>query len=162
MSNCSLEAKFVREGKAETEEAVQSTREITPKALAASLELPTPVMEWLEDSSRALVEKATDGKALSQTELDKAQQRSKDLSTTADKVGVKFSGKAFQFLYMESKFTRRAALTYRLLKLVWEHRDGPLREQFQSTILSTAGHAKGEEAGCRELWVTSFGGGPGM
>eukprot|EP00656_Telonema_subtile_P021479 TRINITY_DN22526_c0_g1_i3.p2 TRINITY_DN22526_c0_g1~~TRINITY_DN22526_c0_g1_i3.p2 ORF type:complete len:125 (+),score=36.66 TRINITY_DN22526_c0_g1_i3:202-576(+) len=76
-----------------------------PPAPAEAVEedsVPARVSDWLEDSCRMMLEFLSQKSGPpTAAELVEAQRRSKELSTTADKVGVKFSGKAFQHTVMQ-------------------------------------------------------------
>ena len=78
--------------------------------------------EWYEVAARLLIDHAessaakrvmkhtTNRKKGGASAAYEAKQRSSQLSTSADRVGVSFAGAAFQAQYFESKFQRRGML----------------------------------------------------
>ena len=101
-------------------------------ATTAAYCAPDHVTAWLEDGRLALcrVAQQQGGGAssrggggrkggVSKSAMVEASRRSKELSTSSDKVGVNFAGAAFQSLYFDSKFVRRGSLMYGLFHYVF-------------------------------------------
>ncbi|RHY12538.1 hypothetical protein DYB25_002251 [Aphanomyces astaci] len=104
---------------------------------------------WFDDSTIALVAMAQDRALKAKVKGSKggddrkeARQRSSQLSTSSDTVGVSFAGAAFQADYFASKFTKRGQLVYTILH----------------DVLSKSPHVLPPS---ETLAVASFGGGPG-
>jgi hypothetical protein len=69
--------------------------------------------------------KSSDGGAFSERELQEATQRMKELSTSSDTQGIKFTGRALHYVYYMSKFAARGRLLFQLFALLQqapEHR----------------------------------------
>jgi hypothetical protein len=99
-----------------------------------------------------------------------ARARSKELSTTADVVGVSFKGRAFQKLYFQDKFCRRGLLVYRIFQAALS--GGGIGGGAGTAAVPSAGPWAAVGAvfareltvggsGKRRLAVCSLGGGPG-
>ncbi len=69
------------------------------------------VADWFEGCTQEIITFINSkGKGVDKAAMTEASERSAKLSTSSDKVGVKFSGSAFQLTYFQSKFSRRGML----------------------------------------------------
>jgi len=84
VANCSLDAKFVREGKIEPNEAEGEGNCAQSDAKVGMVVLD----DAMEDGKQILCDKAHGGTSISPEELQRAQQRSKELPTTTDPTRV--------------------------------------------------------------------------
>ncbi|OQS00346.1 nuclear ribonuclease Z [Thraustotheca clavata] len=105
--------------------------------------------QWFDQATLALVtnaqERAMKAKTKKQGAKDlarEARQRSSQLSTSSDTVGVSFAGAAFQADYFSSKFAKRGMLVYSII---------------QDLLSKSSSLINGSD----EITVASFGGGPG-
>jgi hypothetical protein len=92
----------------------------------------------------------------SAAQLAKAQQKIKDLSTSADIDGISFSGRALHHIYYNTKFKRRGWLTYLVFKVAQQPKL-PWQQTLRAMLASLA-HQPGQSGALR---VCSLGGGPG-
>lgn len=134
--------------------------------------LSTVYDDWYAEATEALASKARSAKASSSskgkgTRADQAaaeaKTRSKQLSTTADTCGIRFSGGAFQAEYFESKFERRGRLLFEVLREV-EAAEGCGPMAYLSSVAPVTPRPPrlfDNVVHAGQLHVASFGGGPG-
>ena len=127
------------------------TRSAPCAASAGSLSLPESVSSALESGREALlleVARLNGGRAPDACSLGEARQRLAALATSADRVGVSFTGAALHHAYYSSKFHLRGGLLFAALEAALD-----FHACVQDTLLPNATQTS--------LRVASIGGGPG-
>ncbi|OQR97593.1 hypothetical protein ACHHYP_10157 [Achlya hypogyna] len=112
--------------------------------------------QWFDDASLALVTNAKERaiKARGKGGKDaarEARERSSQLSTSADTVGVSFAGAAFQADYFSSKFSKRGQLVYTILADLFSKTPGLVPPAEVVNVASYGGGPGTDAAGV--VWI---------
>ncbi|EDQ87449.1 uncharacterized protein MONBRDRAFT_10012 [Monosiga brevicollis MX1] len=94
--------------------------------------IPKNIEEWFQSAKHTLVQGCG---AVTPEKAAQAKQKIKDLSTSSDTVGIRFTGAALHQVYFATKFDRRGCLLFQLLAACW--RASPSTSNKGKTHLAT-------------------------